>query len=64
MTTTEQADAIMIGGPRDGEAFTAPDSALVTLEIDGLNHRYVRTTATRDVDGQQLLVYNYDGEVR
>ena len=54
----------MIGGPRDGETFTAPDTALVTHEIDGLTHRYIRTTATRDVDGRQLLVYNYDGEVR
>ena len=54
----------MIGGPRDGERLTAPEAALVQLQIDGLSHRYIRTTATREIDGHQLLVYNYDGEIR
>ena len=54
----------MVGGPRDGERFTASDTALVQLQIDGLSHRYIRTTATREIDGQRLLVYNYDGEIR
>ena len=49
---------------RDGERFTAPDAALVQLQIDGLSHRYIRTTATREIDGRRLLVYNYDGEIR
>jgi hypothetical protein len=62
--TTDSDDAIMIGGPRDGECFTAPETALVQVEIDGLHHRYVRTTAKREVDGRQLAVYNYDGEIR
>ena len=47
-----------------GTAFHAPSTGLVTLEIDGLIQRYVQTTATREVDGRELLVYNYDGEVR
>ena len=64
MTTAESDDAIMVGGPRDGERFTAPDTALVQLRIDGLSHRYIRTTATREIDGRRLLVYNYDGEIR
>jgi hypothetical protein len=37
-----------------------PDAIL----IGGLVERYIQTTATREVDGRQLLVYNYDGEVR
>jgi hypothetical protein len=61
--TTSSDNAIMVGGPRDGERFTSADVALVQLEIDGFVHRYIRTTATRDIDGQSLLVYNYDGEI-
>jgi hypothetical protein len=61
--TTNTEDAVLVGGPRDGERFTAPDAALMQLEIDGLVHRYIRTKATRDIDGQSLLVYNYDGEI-
>jgi hypothetical protein len=53
-----------LAGPRDGERFTAPDAALVQLRIDGLPHRYIRTTAIREIDGRRLLVYNYDGEIR
>lgn len=62
--TTDNDHAILLGGPRDGERITAPDSALVQIEIDGLFHRYVRTTATRDVGGRPVPVYNYDGEIR
>ena len=62
--TTNSEDAIMVGGPRDGERITAPDTALVQVEINGLHHRYVRTTATRAVGDRQLQVYNYDGEIR
>ncbi|MGK5680630.1 hypothetical protein [Actinoplanes sp. URMC 104] len=58
------SDVILIGGPRDGGRYDSPDAALIQLEIDGLFHRYVRTTATRDVDGEALTVYNYDGVVR
>jgi hypothetical protein len=53
----------MVGGPRDGTSFHADDAALVELEIDGLIHRYIRTSAQRDRDGQTLTVYNYDGAV-
>jgi hypothetical protein len=57
-------DAILIGGPRDGTPFRAEGSGLVTLEVEGLVHRYIRTTERRQRGGQDLLVYNYDGEVR
>jgi hypothetical protein len=59
-----EVDAILVGGPRDGTRFHASSAGLVTLEVDGLVERYIQTTATREVDGRQLLVYNYDGEVR
>ena len=57
-------DAIFVGGPRDGTVFDAPDSPLVEVPIDNLVHRYIRTTATREQDGQTYRVFNYDGEVR
>lgn len=56
-------DAILVGGPRDETEFNADDAALVELEIDGLIHRYIRTTADRQREGRRLLVYNYDGVV-
>ncbi len=56
--------AIYIGGPHDGTVFDPPDSALVEVPIDDLVHRYVRTTATREIDGQTYQVFNYDGEIR
>jgi hypothetical protein len=56
-------EAILIGGPRDGTSFHPEDAALVELEIDGLIHRYIRTGAQREHDGQSLTVYNYDGVV-
>ena len=58
-----EPDAILIGGPRDGNPVNAEDTALIELEIDGLVHRYLRTTAHREHDGRSLPVYNYDGEV-
>jgi len=57
------ADAILVGGPRDGATFPAGDAALVELELDGLVHRYIRTTTSRERDGRSLPVYNYDGEI-
>jgi hypothetical protein len=61
---TNANEAILVGGPRDGGRFTAPDTAVVELEIDGLYHRYLRTTATREIDGATVLVFTYDGVVR
>jgi hypothetical protein len=61
---TQPQDAILMGGPRDGDRFHAAGSALVELEMDGYVHRYIRTTATRAIDGHSSLVYNYDGMVR
>ncbi len=63
MAMTDQADAVLVGGPRDQELFAAEDAALVELEIDGLIHRYIRTTKQRDEDDRTVTVYNYDGEV-
>jgi hypothetical protein len=57
-------DAVLVGGPNDTETFRSDGAALVTLEIDGLVHRYVRTTAHRELAHRQFLVYTYDGEVR
>lgn len=52
--------AHLVGGPRDGSTHDAGDSALLELKIDGMIHRYVRTTKRHD-DGGTL--YNYDGMV-
>lgn len=61
---TDSDDVILVGGPRDGGRYAAPDTAAIELEIDGLYHRYLRTEATRENDGETLRVYNYDGVVR
>lgn len=61
MTTPN--DAILVDGPRDGTFVSAGDAGLIEVEIDGLIHRYIRTTATRNREGEALTVYNYDGEV-
>ncbi|GAB3976987.1 hypothetical protein V1634_27145 [Plantactinospora veratri] len=61
MTTHD--DSILIGGPRDESLVAAGDAGLIELEIDGLIHRYIRTTATREVGDGTYRVYNYDGEV-
>ncbi|MEV4754880.1 hypothetical protein AB0J86_07180 [Micromonospora sp. NPDC049559] len=60
---TTSADAILIGGPREGNTVPAGDAGLVELKIDGLIHRYIRTTQQREHDGAALTVYNYDGAV-
>lgn len=52
--------AYLVGGPRDGSSQDAGDQALLEIEIDGMIHRYIRTTQQRGEDG---LVYNYDGMV-
>lgn len=57
-------DAIFVGGPQDGTIFDAQDRALVEVPAEGLVHRYVTTTATREREGSTYRVYNYDGEVR
>jgi hypothetical protein len=56
---TENTDAILQGGPRDGTAFTADGAGLVELEIDGMVHRYIVTT---EQDAGRR-VYTYDGMV-
>ena len=61
MTTSK--DALLIGGPRNDTLVTAGETALVELEIDGLIHRWIRTTEQRDRDGSAVTVYNYDGAV-
>jgi hypothetical protein len=63
MAMTDQADAVLVGGPRDQTLFSADDAALLELEIDGMIHRYIRTTQQRDQDGRSMAVYTYDGEV-
>jgi hypothetical protein len=63
MTDTEP-DAMFVGGPRDGELFDAQQAGLVEVLIDGMLHRYIPTTATREQGGTTFTVYNYDGEIR
>lgn len=55
---------LLVGGPRDGTTLDVGDAALVTLDIGGLTHRYVRSDQQRQVHGASLPVYPYDGEVR
>ncbi|TDC42646.1 hypothetical protein [Micromonospora sp. KC213] len=51
--------AYLVGGPCDGSSREA-DSALLEVELDGMIHRYVRTTKQHGDDG---TIYNYDGMV-
>ncbi|MDO3683959.1 hypothetical protein [Micromonospora sp. C28ISP2-4] len=51
--------AYLAGGPRDGSSQDTDGKALLEIEIDGMIHRYIRTTKTHE-DG---VVYNYDGMV-
>lgn len=60
---TRNEDALLVGGPRDQTPFAAEQAALVELEIDGLVHRYIRTTKERDWQERRVTVYNYDGVV-
>lgn len=61
MSETEKV--MLVGGPRDGQIVPADSAALTEYEIDGMLHRYIRTHATRESDGQAYGVYNYDGMV-
>jgi hypothetical protein len=57
-------DVILIGGPQDGTVIAALDSGLVEVPIEGLTHRYILTSATRERDGKTHRVFNYDGQIR
>ena len=61
MDRSNAPDAILVGGPRDGTLFTADDTAIVELEIDGLIQRYLRTLHHEDHHGQDVVVFVYDG---
>ncbi len=63
MTTETYDGTILVGGPRDGVILGTVDSAVVELEIDGMVHRYVVTTQSRDDGDNAYQVYNYDGEI-
>ncbi|AYF32270.1 hypothetical protein EAD96_03325 [Micromonospora sp. BL1] len=52
--------AYLVGGPRDGSSQDTDGKALVEIEIDGMIHRYIRTTKQH---GDEGVVYNYDGMV-
>ncbi|MER7458342.1 hypothetical protein [Micromonospora sp. NPDC126480] len=52
--------AHLVGGPRDGSALDTGGDALLEVEIDGMMHRYVRTTKQHAEGGP---VYTYDGVV-
>lgn len=55
-----KTDAWLVGGPRDGSAHNADGAALLELDIDGMVHRYIRTTKRHDGN---TTVYTYDGMV-
>jgi hypothetical protein len=61
MDRSNAPDAILVGGPRDGTLFTAEDTAIVELEIDGLIQRYLRTTRHQNRHGEDLRIFVYDG---
>jgi hypothetical protein len=63
MSDNESADAVFVGGPNDGVTFTSDEVAVVEVPLDGLVHRYVRTTAHRDSGAVARIVYNYDGVI-
>jgi hypothetical protein len=63
MSDDRSADAIYVGGPNDSATFTSDEVAVVEVPLDGLLHRYVRTTAQRNNGGTARVVYNYDGVV-
>lgn len=56
-----KTDAWLVGGPRDGSSFDANGAALLELEMDGMFHRYVKTTRQHEESG--TTVYTYDGMV-
>jgi hypothetical protein len=59
MDTTTRHDAIHVGGPLNGTPFNSGDAAMIEVDIDGLVHRYIRTTRERD----SFVVYTHDGEI-
>ncbi len=55
----QETDAVLVGGPHDGEKAHGGDTGLIEIENDGLVHRYIRTNKSQD----SATVYNYDGVV-
>lgn len=64
MADVTHTRGILIGGPRDQAQVDTVEAAVLHLEIDNLVHRYIRTEQERTVNGNSLVVYNYDGEER
>ena len=58
-----EGDAVFVGGPNDGARFTSDDAAVVEVRLEGLVHRYIRTTAHRSAADGDPVVYNYDGVI-
>jgi hypothetical protein len=56
-------DAILQGGPCDGETYRANGVGLVEIEIDGMVHRYIPTTQRLGEAGSDRTVYTYDGMI-
>jgi hypothetical protein len=55
------SDATLTGGPRDGETVATDGTGLLEYDIDGLVHRYIRTSNHNEATG--AFAYNYDGVV-
>jgi hypothetical protein len=60
-------EAILLrGGPFNGTRLSSEEGisgALVELESDGLINRYIPTTHIEEVDGEHVVVYQFDGVV-
>jgi hypothetical protein len=57
------ADAILQGGPCDGDTYPANGAGLVEVEIEGMVHRYIPTTQRLGDAGSERAVYTYDGMI-
>jgi hypothetical protein len=60
----EQMNAVLVGGPADQTVLALPEDTTVReVHHNGTIHRYFRTTSRRSVEGQDLVVFTYDGQV-
>jgi hypothetical protein len=57
------ADAILQGGPCDGDTHQANGAGLIEVEIEGMVHRYIPTTQRLGDTGSERAVYTYDGMI-
>lgn len=64
MDDSDEPNAVLVGGPSHHRPVTLEgDIAVLEVPADGTFHRYIRTDGHRDVEGRNLVVYNYDGQM-